>query len=164
MQTNKLQLEIANLKDGKHNDLASLESKHKNEYVKEQSKHADDIQRFKIESEKILKETQKLLLEQFENDKQDLIRHHQASIDLLNKEKNILQNELKTLQQQLNERSTRVQDLEIISKKQTVEINESNAKIIELESKIQELNNVLKTKVNSYDNLLMELKVCSDCT
>jgi len=88
-----------------------------------------------------------------------LIHQHKANCDLLDEENKNLENKVKTLQQELKERLTLYQNLETASKKQTTEIKEANENIAELESKIKELETQMESKVNSYDDILAELKV-----
>ena len=155
MKISNLQTRIQELNEEKKKEILAIETRNKSALLKERDKHADDIQKFKLESEKILKDSQGVLLEQFEKDKQQMMKDHQTF-------KNESEQKETNLSVTIQEKEKFVKELQELLKDKTKAFDNSSQKNLSMSKQIEDLNQQLKTlknKVEQYEKLLNEMKV-----
>ena len=135
--------------------MKALQQKQTSEQAKEQKKHTQDISRFKEESERILKETQSLLLEQFEKDKQAIRLEYETKI-------NNLDSQIKSLEQTISSKDKEIEQLKEALSTVKSKLQDSNQQLDELQKQHKELKKSLDSateKNNDYKKLLADTQV-----
>eukprot|EP00111_Clytia_hemisphaerica_P016338 TCONS_00048378-protein len=152
LEIQKLQSKIKILEDKSQTDLKTLQQKQTSEQAKEQKKHTQDISRFKEESERILKETQSLLLEQFEKDKQAIKLEFDTKINDLN-------SQLKVLEENLSSKAKEVDHQNKTLSTVNSKLHDSNRQLVELQKQYKDQKSMLGSameKNNDYKKLLAD--------